>query len=87
MKIIRTAFVLALFSSASVALAAEAGNDEAITKGDVAAAFKPQFSPYAGRHFPTRPLFGDTHLHNHGVTDGECETGGSRPAACTDRRA
>ena len=62
-KIIRTAFVLALFSSASVALAAEAGNDEAITKGDVAAAFKPQFSPYAGRNFPTRPLFGDTHLH------------------------
>ena len=62
-KIIRTVFVLALFSSASVALAAEAGNDEAITKGDVAAAFKPQFSPYAGRNFPTRPLFGDTHLH------------------------
>ena len=62
-KIISTALVLALLSSASVALAAEAGNDEAITKGDVAAAFKPQFSPYAGRNFPTRPLFGDTHLH------------------------
>ncbi len=24
---------------------------------------KPQYSPYAGRNFPTRPLFGDTHLH------------------------
>src|SRR6186713_1779366 len=24
---------------------------------------KPPFSPYAGRNFPTRPLFGDTHLH------------------------
>jgi hypothetical protein len=23
----------------------------------------PQFSPYAGRNFPTRPLFGDQHLH------------------------
>ena len=23
----------------------------------------PQFSPYAGRAFPTRVLFGDTHLH------------------------
>lgn len=22
-----------------------------------------QFSPYAGRTYPTRPLFGDTHLH------------------------
>jgi hypothetical protein len=24
---------------------------------------KPNYSPYAGRQFPTRPLFGDTHLH------------------------
>jgi len=24
---------------------------------------KPNYSPYAGRNFPTRPLFGDTHLH------------------------
>ena len=24
---------------------------------------KPGYSPYAGRHFPTMPLFGDTHLH------------------------
>jgi hypothetical protein len=24
---------------------------------------KPPYSPYAGRHFPTRPLFGNTHLH------------------------
>ncbi|TCA01712.1 DUF3604 domain-containing protein [Rhizobium leguminosarum] len=24
---------------------------------------KPVYSPYAGRNFPTRPLFGDTHLH------------------------
>ncbi len=24
---------------------------------------KPHYSPYAGRNFPTRPLFGDTHLH------------------------
>jgi hypothetical protein len=24
---------------------------------------KPLYSPYAGRNFPTRPLFGDTHLH------------------------
>jgi hypothetical protein len=26
-------------------------------------ATKPPYSPYAGRSFPTRPLFGDTHLH------------------------
>src|SRR5438046_3209015 len=24
---------------------------------------KPIYSPYAGRNFPTRPFFGDTHLH------------------------
>ena len=24
---------------------------------------RPVYSPYAGRNFPTRPLFGDTHLH------------------------
>jgi hypothetical protein len=24
---------------------------------------KPPYSPYAGRNFPTRPYFGDTHLH------------------------
>ena len=24
---------------------------------------KKQYSPYANRNFPTRPLFGDTHLH------------------------
>src|SRR5436305_1549871 len=24
---------------------------------------KAPYSPYAGRNFPTRPLFGDTHLH------------------------
>jgi hypothetical protein len=26
-------------------------------------AAKPLYSPYAGRNFPTRPFFGDTHLH------------------------
>ena len=29
----------------------------------MARVIKPEFSPYAGRSFPTRPLFGDTHLH------------------------
>src|SRR5512134_924452 len=24
---------------------------------------KPPYSPYAGRNFPERPFFGDTHLH------------------------
>lgn len=38
-------------------------NAEVTTPADVARVIKPQFSPYAGRSFPTRPLFGDTRLH------------------------
>jgi len=36
-----------------------------VTKGAVEKAFetKPPYSPYAGRNVPTRPFFGDTHLH------------------------
>ena len=45
------------------ASAQDAGNHEGATPADVARVIKPEFSPYAGRSFPTRPLFGDTHLH------------------------
>jgi hypothetical protein len=62
-RTIQTILILAGCTVASVAWAAEAGNDEGLTKADVASAFKPQFSPYAGRNYPTRVLFGDTHLH------------------------
>ena len=48
---------------AAPALAQDADNHEAATPADVARVIKPEFSPYAGRSFPTRPLFGDTHLH------------------------
>src|SRR6476660_850926 len=30
---------------------------------------KPIYSPYAGRTFPTRPFFGDTHLHTAASMD------------------
>src|SRR6476661_7093956 len=59
----RTVLAVACCAVAPIAWAAEPGNDEAITKEDVARAFKPEFSPYVGRNFPTRVLFGDTHLH------------------------
>ncbi len=36
-----------------------------LDKEEAAKAFpsKPPYSPYAGRDFPTRPFFGDTHMH------------------------
>ena len=49
--------------TAHAAAAQDAGNHEAATPAAVARVIKPEFSPYAGRSFPTRPLFGDTHLH------------------------
>ena len=30
---------------------------------------KPLYSPYAGRNYPTRPYFGDTHLHTSASMD------------------
>jgi hypothetical protein len=34
-----------------------------LDKKTVEKAFKKPYSPYAGRNYPTRPFFGDTHLH------------------------
>ena len=34
-----------------------------LDKATAEKAFKKPYSPYAGRTYPTRPLFGDTHLH------------------------
>ncbi|MCC7201037.1 MAG: DUF3604 domain-containing protein [Gammaproteobacteria bacterium] len=48
--------------AAEQAIPADAGtlDQEKATRAHPA---KPPYSPYAGRSFPTRPLFGDTHLH------------------------
>ena len=62
-RTIQTILVLAGCTLAFGASAAESGNHEGVTKADVAHISKPQFSPYAGRNYPTRVLFGDTHLH------------------------
>jgi Protein of unknown function (DUF3604) len=54
---------LTVFALAATAWVAEGGNHEGLTKEDLSKASKPQYSPYAGRTFPTRVLWGDTHLH------------------------
>ncbi len=62
-RTIQTILVLAGCTLAAAGWAAEPGNDEAVTKADVAHISQPQFSPYAGRNYPKRVLWGDTHLH------------------------
>jgi Protein of unknown function (DUF3604) len=59
---------LVLLSATAFGLAqpALADDDAGTLTPEMAAkvhATKPNYSPYAGRNFPTRPLFGDTHLH------------------------
>ena len=46
-----------------VALAQEDGTHNLVTKQDAKSFEEKSYSPYVGRNFPTKPLFGDTHLH------------------------
>ncbi|MEY2920600.1 MAG: hypothetical protein RL261_1905, partial [Pseudomonadota bacterium] len=62
-EIVRTSLILAGCALAAVATAADPANHEGATTSDVARAVAPEFSPYAGRNYPTRVYWGDTHLH------------------------
>ena len=53
--------ILALTLPQMASAAGEGDADKA--KAATASPIKPGYSPYAGRNFPTLPLFGDTHLH------------------------
>src|SRR6478672_4460055 len=70
-KLMKQTFLITLMSCfAGIALPAFAA-EQPITDVDTldetsakeAFPSKPPYSPYAGRNFPTRPFFGDTHLH------------------------
>jgi hypothetical protein len=78
----RTARRLAAAAATAVALAAPlaAGQDVEAPSKELAAQLyqKPGYSPYAGRNFPTRVFWGDTHLHTALSLDGAavgCRTG------------
>lgn len=72
---LKSLFVAMLSLAVCFTLAAPtyAAAEETVGEGDVGSASKadlekvhptkPPYSPYAGRNFPTRPFFGDTHLH------------------------
>ena len=53
---------LAFTASARQEIATDTGTLDKETAGQSFLA-KPPYSPYAGRNFPTRPFFGDTHVH------------------------
>ncbi len=63
----RAVAVAAMLAGYSVlpALSAEQTDIGTVDPARLSKAFpsKPGYSPYAGRNFPTLPLFGDTHLH------------------------
>jgi hypothetical protein len=70
MKIIRNALLLVVILGGMALTAFAAGQSDVGVAGTADKAKlekmypeKPLYSPYAGRNFPTRPLFGDTHLH------------------------
>jgi len=65
-RIIVTAVTfLVAASGATIPAAAHAQDTGSLDSAAAAKAFpaKPPYSPYVGRNYPTRPLFGDTHLH------------------------
>jgi hypothetical protein len=57
------AIVLLALSAAATGAVADEENHEGMNKKDVENVTRQGFSPYAGRNFPSRVLWGDTHLH------------------------
>ena len=73
-KMLRHGFSVALIlGGLSVCFAAQAQQAQSVNQPDVGQpdktnlekvhSTKPPYSPYVGRNYPTRPFFGDTHLH------------------------
>ncbi len=62
-RILLIAVTAALMSTTMPALAQQDGTHNLVTRGVATYFEEPSYSPYVGRNFPTRPLFGDTHLH------------------------
>jgi hypothetical protein len=80
-RVLALAIGLALTADISLAEQAKVIDDEgyaafaAPAKGEVTPAAR-GYSPYAGRKYPTRPLFGDTHLHT--ANSGDAFAAGAR---------
>jgi len=65
----RSAYVVSIASALVLAITAGA-QDQLPSKGAVTTQLsEPQYSPYAGRNFPTQVFWGDTHLHTQVSVD------------------
>jgi hypothetical protein len=62
-KLLLAVVTIVVLAGPDVVLAKEDGTHNLISKDNVNNFEKPSYSPYVGRNFPTKPLFGDTHLH------------------------
>ena len=61
-------FITLIFALTCSAIAQDTGTPDP-KKVEKAFPKEPPYSPYAGRNFPTRPFFGDTHLHTAASMD------------------
>lgn len=62
-NVVVKALVSAALAAMPLAVAAQDAGTPDKAALDKAHPAKPPYSPYAGRNYPERPLFGDTHLH------------------------
>jgi hypothetical protein len=61
-QLLLCALAAALMSSTALA-------QDVLPSKDLVPTPKKEYSPFVNDHFPTRPLFGDTHLHTSWSTD------------------
>lgn len=69
-NVLGTVVAVSIAAFFGLVTSAKADYSGSVSKEDVKGIFKaPGYSPYAGRNFPTLPLWGDTHVHTSNSLD------------------